>query len=138
MIQYTSGTTGFPKGAVLNHRGLVNNARFYASRCGATEETTWINIMPLFHTSGCGMVTLGCLQAGCRMVLVCLFDPDVVLNQLETSNADIILGVPTMVVSLLDAQQKTPSQFVITQTSQLWRLDGSTGACKARTGIDGS
>jgi fatty-acyl-CoA synthase len=108
MIQYTSGTTGFPKGAVLSHRGLVNNARFYASRCGATEATTWVNIMPMFHTSGCGMVTLGCLQAGCKMVLVSLFDPDVVLDQLQENNADIILGVPTMVVALLDAQEKHP------------------------------
>ena len=52
MIQYTSGTTGFPKGAVLSHCGLVNNARFYAGRCGATSATTWVNIMPMFHTSG--------------------------------------------------------------------------------------
>ena len=108
MIQYTSGTTGFPKGAVLSHRGLVNNARFYAGRCGVTEATTWVNIMPMFHTSGCGMVTLGCLQAGCRMVLISLFDPDIVLDQLEASGADIILGVPTMVVALLDAQEKRP------------------------------
>ncbi len=108
MIQYTSGTTGFPKGAVLSHRGLVNNARFYASRCGATKATTWVNIMPMFHTSGCGMVTLGCLQARCRMVLVSLFDPDVVLDQLEANGADIILGVPTMVVALLDAQEARP------------------------------
>ena len=108
MIQYTSGTTGFPKGAVLSHRGLVNNARFYASRCGATKATTWVNIMPMFHTSGCGMVTLGCLQAGCRMVLVSMFNPDVVLDQLEASGADIILGVPTMVVALLDAQEARP------------------------------
>ncbi len=108
MIQYTSGTTGFPKGAVLSHRGLVNNARFYAGRCGVTEATTWVNIMPMFHTSGCGMVTLGCLQAGCRMVLVSLFDPDVVLDQLEASSADIILGVPTMVVALLDTQEGRP------------------------------
>ena len=108
MIQYTSGTTGFPKGAVLSHRGLVNNARFYASRCGATKASTWVNIMPMFHTSGCGMVTLGCLQAGCRMVLVSMFDPEVVLDQLETSGADIILGVPTMVVALLDAQEARP------------------------------
>lgn len=108
MIQYTSGTTGFPKGAVLSHRGLVNNARFYANRCGVCQESTWVNIMPMFHTSGCGMVTLGCLQAGCRMVLVSLFDPDVVLNQLATSGADIILGVPTMVVALLDAQEARP------------------------------
>ena len=108
MIQYTSGTTGFPKGAVLSHCGLVNNARFYAGRCGATSATTWVNIMPMFHTSGCGMVTLGCLQAGCRMVLISLFDPDVVLDQLEASGADIILGVPTMVVALLDAQEARP------------------------------
>lgn len=108
MIQYTSGTTGFPKGAVLSHRGLVNNARFYAGRCGVTEATTWVNIMPMFHTSGCGMVTLGCLQARCRMVLISLFDPDVVLDQLEASSADIILGVPTMVVALLDAQEAHP------------------------------
>ena len=55
-IQYTSGTTGFPKGAVLSHRGLVNNARYYAGLCGVTERTTWINPMPMFHTSGrtCG------------------------------------------------------------------------------------
>ena len=108
MIQYTSGTTGFPKGAVLSHCGLVNNARFYAGRCGATSATTWVNIMPMFHTSGCGMVTLGCLQAGCRMVLISLFDPDVVLDQLEASGTDIILGVPTMVVALLDAQEARP------------------------------
>ena len=108
MIQYTSGTTGFPKGAVLSHRGLVNNARFYASRCRVTEATTWVNIMPMFHTSGCGMVTLGCLQAGCRMVLVSLFDPDEVLDQLEANGADIILGVPTMVVALLEAQEARP------------------------------
>jgi fatty-acyl-CoA synthase len=108
MIQYTSGTTGFPKGAVLSHLGLVNNARFYASRCGATSDTTWVNIMPMFHTSGCGMVTLGCLQAGCRMVLVSLFDPDRVLGQIEEHGADVVLGVPTMVISLLDAQDARP------------------------------
>jgi len=108
MIQYTSGTTGFPKGAVLSHRGLVNNARFYAERCGVTAATTWVNVMPMFHTSGCGMVTLGCLQAGCRMVLISLFDPEVVLDHLEAYRADIILGVPTMVVALLDAQELSP------------------------------
>jgi fatty-acyl-CoA synthase len=105
-IQYTSGTTGFPKGAVLSHRGLVNNARFYAARCGVNQEATWINIMPLFHTSGCGMVTLGCLQAGCRMVLVSLFDPLRVNRLIESERATIILGVPTMVVALLDAHDQ--------------------------------
>ena len=107
-IQYTSGTTGFPKGAVLSHLGLVNNARFYASRCGVDAESTWINIMPMFHTSGCGMVTLGCLQAGCRMVLVSLFDPGVINGLIESERATIILGVPTMVIALQDAFEAKP------------------------------
>ena len=107
-IQYTSGTTGFPKGAVLSHRALVNNARFYASRCGVDSDSVWINIMPMFHTSGCGMVTLGCLQAGCKMVLVCLFDSEVVLPLIETQQATIILGVPTMVLTLLEQQEQQP------------------------------
>ena len=107
-IQYTSGTTGFPKGAVLSHRGLVNNARYYAGRCGVTERTTWINPMPMFHTSGCGMLTLGSLQAGCRMVLVSLFDPYVIVGLIESEKANVALGVPTMILALLDAQEARP------------------------------
>ena len=107
-IQYTSGTTGFPKGAVLSHLGLVNNARFYASRCGVDTASTWINILPMFHTSGCGMVTLGCLQVGCRMVLVSLFDPGVINGLIESEKATIILGVPTMVIALQDAFEAKP------------------------------
>ena len=107
-IQYTSGTTGFPKGAVLSHRGLVNNARYYAGRCGVTERTTWINPMPMFHTSGCGMLTLGSLQAGCRMVLVSLFDPHVIVGLIESEKANVALGVPTMILALLDAQEARP------------------------------
>jgi fatty-acyl-CoA synthase len=53
-IQYTSGTTGFPKGAELHHRGLTNNARFYAERVGFQPGEALVNPMPLFHTSGCG------------------------------------------------------------------------------------
>ena len=107
-IQYTSGTTGFPKGAVLSHRGLVNNARYYAGRCGVTERTTWINPMPMFHTSGCGMLTLGSLQAGCRMILMSLFDPHVIVGLIESQKAAIALGVPTMILAMLDAHEANP------------------------------
>ena len=107
-IQYTSGTTGFPKGTVLSHRALVNNARFYASRCGVDSDSVWINIMPMFHTSGCGMVTLGCLQAGCKMILVSLFDPEMVVQLIETQRASIILGVPTMILAILEQQEQRP------------------------------
>lgn len=125
MIQYTSGTTGFPKGAVLSHQGLLNNARFYAERCGVTGATTWVNIMPMFHTSGCGMITLGCLSAGCRILLVSVFDPVVVLNLLEHWQADRILGVPTMVLALLDAQEANPRDL---SALKLVNCGGSTVA----------
>ena len=107
-IQYTSGTTGFPKGAVLSHLGLINNAKFYAARCGIGKKSTWINIMQMFHTSGCGMVTLGCLNYGCRMVLVSLFEPKLVLELIEMFAADIILSVPTTALAILEEQELSP------------------------------
>ncbi|MEW6258066.1 MAG: AMP-binding protein, partial [Pseudomonadota bacterium] len=68
-IQYTSGTTGFPKGAQLTHRGLANNGRFFARALRAGPDDVWVNPMPMFHTAGCGLVTLGALQTGGRHVL---------------------------------------------------------------------
>ncbi len=108
MVQYTSGTTGFPKGAVLNHLSLLNNARFYADRLGVHPDTVWINIMPMFHTSGCGMVTLGCLQAGCTMLIVKRFDPPAICRLIEQERVSTILGVPTMLIALLEALETEP------------------------------
>lgn len=110
-IQYTSGTTGFPKGAVLSHRGLVNNARFYATRCGVTKDTVWINPMPMFHTSGCGMATLGSLQAGSQMILVSLFDPSAVNRLIATEKVTNTLAVPTMLIAMLEAFEQEPHDF---------------------------
>ena len=106
MIQYTSGTTGFPKGAVLSHRSLLNNARFYADRLRVNSESVWANIMPMFHTSGCGMVTLGCVQAGCTMLIFRLFDPLAICKIIEQEKVSVILGVPTMLVALLEVLDK--------------------------------
>ena len=72
-IQYTSGTTGFPKGAVLGHRGLVNNARFYAAGCRTRVDSIWLNMMPMFTRRG-AMITSE-PWPGCGMVLMALFDP---------------------------------------------------------------
>jgi len=107
-IQYTSGTTGFPKGAVLHHRGVTNNARFYGLRAGLRPGDTMINYMPLFHTAGCGMTTLGAVQHGCRMILAKLFDPPRILDLMAAERVQIMLGVPTMLVALTEEQAAQP------------------------------
>jgi fatty-acyl-CoA synthase len=62
-IHYTSGTTGFPKGVLLRHHGMVANARFTLARMGAGPEDVFVWPMPLFHTAGCGMGVLGALTS---------------------------------------------------------------------------
>ncbi len=107
-IQYTSGTTGFPKGAVLAHRSLLNNARFYASRARVHADTVWVNMMPMFHTAGCGMVALGSLQAGCQMLMIKIFDAADICRLIEAEKITMLNGVPTMLVAMLEHLDKTP------------------------------
>lgn len=107
-IQYTSGTTGFPKGAVLHHKGLTNNGRLTFARMGLTSESIYLNPMPMFHTSGCGIATLGCVQLGASQILMKLFTPDSALNIIEEARVTAGLGVPTMLVGMLETQKAAP------------------------------
>ncbi|MEX0286421.1 MAG: AMP-binding protein [Paracoccaceae bacterium] len=101
-IQYTSGTTGFPKGAVLSHRGLTNNARFYAARLQAKPGEPWASVMPLFHTAGCAMAVLGSLQSASPLYLFTMFDPVAFLRIIESERIALTGGVPTMIVAMLE------------------------------------
>lgn len=102
MIQYTSGTTGFPKGALLHHRGLVNNGAHFSHQMGYPKNGTYILYMPLFHTGGCVCGVLGVLgQRGC-MVLMEAFEPGLVLELTESYEGNAMSGVPTMLISLLE------------------------------------
>jgi fatty-acyl-CoA synthase len=100
-IQYTSGTTGRPKGAELHHRGLTNNARFWVERIGLQRGEVYVNPMPLFHTAGCGMGVLGAAQSLAVHVPVLAFDPALVLELLQTQRAALFGGVPTMMIAML-------------------------------------
>jgi fatty-acyl-CoA synthase len=100
-IQYTSGTTGFPKGAELHHRGLTNNARFFAGRLGLQPGEAYVNPMPLFHTAGCAMGVLGAVQTLAAHVPVLAFDPALVIELMEAERASVFLGVPTMMIAML-------------------------------------
>jgi fatty-acyl-CoA synthase len=121
-IQYTSGTTGFPKGALLAHNGLTLNGRIYAEAIGAAVGDVWINPMPLFHTAGCGLVTLGALQTGGVHVLPPAFDADLMLDLFERYRGTIMLSVPTMLIRMLDAQRDGPRNV------DAWRLTTLGGA----------
>ena len=107
-IQYTSGTTGFPKGAVLSHKNLVNNARLFCTRKQVGPHSVWANFMPLFHTAGCATGALGCLQAACKMLLIKRFDADVFARLIEEQGVTTCFAVPTMLFNLLDSLEKIP------------------------------
>ena len=121
-IQYTSGTTGFPKGAQLTHRGLANNARLYARVIGAGPGDVWVNPMPLFHTAGCGLATLGALQTGGVQVLPHAFDPAIMLALFEAERGTVMLSVPTMLIRMLDHPDAA------TRDLSSWRLTTLGGA----------
>jgi hypothetical protein len=86
MIQYTSGTTGFPKGALLHHRGLVNNGAHTSARsCKTPVGTTYLGVMPLFHTGGCVLAVLSALsKLRGPLVLVEIFEPGLALELMES------------------------------------------------------
>ena len=107
-IQYTSGTTGFPKGAVLPHIGLVNNSRLTFERAKVVRGGTILTYMPMFHTAGCSISLLGSVQFGCRTILSALFDPPKMTAIIESEKVDMVFGVPTMFVALLESLATTP------------------------------
>ncbi len=107
-IQYTSGTTGFPKGAVLSHKNLTNNARLYCARKQVGGHSVWANFMPLFHTAGCATGAIGCLQAACKMLLIKRFDAPMFARLIEEQGVTTCFAVPTMLFNLLEALEDTP------------------------------
>ncbi len=114
MIQYTSGTTGFPKGAYLNHRGLANNASHTVDRMNISEGCVFVTTMPLFHTGGSVICVLGSVAKRATQILVEAFEPGLVLELFDTYRGNAMVGVPTMLIAMLEH----PS-FSTTELSQL-------------------
>jgi fatty-acyl-CoA synthase len=106
-IQYTSGTTGFPKGALLHHWGLLKNGHDSMSRAGVDPGDPFVHHMPLFHTTGCAILVLGGLARGATMLLAPIFDPDMIVRVIERERTKFMLGVPTMIVALIEAVEKS-------------------------------
>jgi fatty-acyl-CoA synthase len=101
-IQYTSGTTGFPKGATLSHRAILNDAKFVGMMCDYDETDRVAIPVPFYHCFGMVMGNLSCSVFGATMVIPCpTFDPAAVLRVVEAERCTSLYGVPTMFIAEL-------------------------------------
>ncbi len=101
-IQYTSGTTGFPKGATLTHINILNNGYFTTGLQGITHEDRLCIPVPFYHCFGMVMGNLGCTSRGATMVIPSdAFDPTAVLETVQAERCTALYGVPTMFIAEL-------------------------------------
>ncbi len=102
-IQYTSGTTGYPKGATLSHHNIINNGYFVAELMNFTDQDRLIIPVPLYHCFGMVMGNLGCITHGATMIYPSEgFDALAVLQAVEAERATALYGVPTMFIAELE------------------------------------
>src|SRR3954471_20421832 len=102
-IQYTSGTTGSPKGATLSHHNILNNGYFVARTCGYSEADRVCIPVPFYHCFGMVMGNLGCTTHGACMVIPApAFEPEATLQAVQDERCTSLYGVPTMFIAQLD------------------------------------
>jgi fatty-acyl-CoA synthase len=100
-IQYTSGTTGYPKGATLSHRNILNNGYFVTELMGFTEADRLCIAVPFYHCFGMVMGNLGSASHGATMVIPAPgFDPEITLQTLQDERCTAVYGVPTMFIAM--------------------------------------
>jgi fatty-acyl-CoA synthase len=101
-IQYTSGTTGFPKGATLSHHNILNNGYFVGEGCSYDEQDRVCIPVPFYHCFGMVMGNLGCTSHGCTMVIPApAFDAEATLRTVQDERCTSLYGVPTMFIAQL-------------------------------------
>jgi fatty-acyl-CoA synthase len=101
-IQYTSGTTGLPKGATLSHHNLLNNGYFIGEACRYSERDRVCIPVPFYHCFGMVLGTLACITHGAAIVIPApTFDPEATLSAVERERCTSLYGVPTMFIAEL-------------------------------------
>src|SRR5262245_56026001 len=102
MMQYTSGTTGFPKGVMLTHHNLINQARVACTRGDLSAAERYVTAMPMFHIAGSLGGTIYCLYLGCALIPLIGFDPVKHLELFELEKGTFTFAVPTMLIAMLN------------------------------------
>ncbi len=105
-MQYTSGTTGFPKGVMLTHSNLIGNALSLAECMNLSTDDCMCIPVPFFHCFGCVLGTLTCMVSGATMAPVVAFNPIDVLETVQASKCTALHGVPTMFIAEFEEMDK--------------------------------
>jgi len=101
MIQYTSGTTGFPKGVMMSHYSMINDAAAFMARSGGNEDDRSCSAMPFFHVGGCVLAVLGAINAGATLHPMLAFDALKTMQIISSERCTTFGAVPTMLLAIL-------------------------------------
>ncbi len=101
-MQYTSGTTGFPKGVMLSHHNILNNGYSIGQRQRFTNKDKLLIHVPLFHCFGCVLGVMACFNHGTTMVFTEVFNPVLSMMSIEQEKCTAVYGVPTMFIAMLE------------------------------------
>lgn len=138
-MQYTSGTTGFPKGVMITHYSLINQSLVAAVRSKRSSEDRYVSSMPFFHVAGCLGAVIYSIYAGCTLIPLISFDPLKQLELFEKERGTLTFAVPTMLIAMLNHPRF--SEFDLSSLREV--LTGATPVpvalmeqIKERTGAD--
>jgi fatty-acyl-CoA synthase len=125
-IQYTSGTTGYPKGATLSHRNILNNGFFVTETINFTERDRLCIPVPFYHCFGMVMGNLGCTTHGATMVIPAPgFDPETTLRAVAEERCTALYGVPTMFIAMQRILGSAEFPLSVTRTLRTGCMAGS-------------